>query len=433
MTSQQFVIRIAKGEGEMVDWTVQPYSVSFREALEVIAKVLSDNSVSAFDYEDEDGDRITVRTDSEMNFMISNYLAMVGECVDQDGSLPTLVIYPRVGKSSDKRNIHGLKVNTGHQGASGPPPVPEQSKKQKGSDLGEILACGNISHNDLNFLQIMGTGNGGTVYRAIHRPYGTVMAVKVIPLDITPEIQKQIISELEVLYKCNSPVIIGFYGAYFIENRISICTEFMDGGSLDYYGQIPETILARIAVSVVKGLNYLWSLKIMHRDVKPSNILVNTQGQVKLCDFGVSVQLVTSIARTYVGTNVYMSPERLQGEGYSIHSEVWSLGVTLYELAIGRFPYESTPVPKKPIDLLNSIVVETPPRLPDGIFSQHFVDFVAQCMQKKPNMRPAPEDLLHHQFIVRNDDGNTEIVSAWVQAKLEQIQLKKLAHATSSA
>ncbi|XP_059367661.1 dual specificity mitogen-activated protein kinase kinase 5-like isoform X1 [Carassius carassius] len=114
-------------------------------------------------------------------------------------------------------------------------------------------------------------------------------------------------SELEILYKCDSPYIIKFYSAFFVENRISICTEFMDGGSLDVYWRIPEHVLGRIAVAVVKGLTYLWSLKILHRDVKPSNMLVNTQGQIKLFDFGVSTQLVNSIAKTYVGTNVYMA------------------------------------------------------------------------------------------------------------------------------
>eukprot|EP00064_Thunnus_orientalis_P016627 superscaffoldBa00003339_g16695 len=122
-------------------------------------------------------------------------------------------------------------------------------------------------------------------------------------------------SELEILYKCDSPYIITFFSAFFVENRISICTEFMDGGSLDVYKRIPEHVLGRIAVAVVKGLTYLWSLKILHRDVKPSNMLVNTRGQVKLCDFGVSTQ-----------------PERISGEQYGIHADVWSVGISFMEI-----------------------------------------------------------------------------------------------------
>uniref|UniRef100_A0A674BC89 mitogen-activated protein kinase kinase n=1 Tax=Salmo trutta TaxID=8032 RepID=A0A674BC89_SALTR len=132
--------------------------------------------------------------------------------------------------------------------------------------------------------------------------------------------------------QCDSSYIITFYSAFFVENRISICTEYMDGGSLDVYRRIPEHVLGRISVAVVKGLTYLWSLKILHRDVKPSNMLVNTRGQVKLCDFGVSTQLVNSIAKTYVGTNAYMAPERISGEQYGIHSDVWSVGISFMEV-----------------------------------------------------------------------------------------------------
>uniref|UniRef100_A0A7N8YQD3 mitogen-activated protein kinase kinase n=1 Tax=Mastacembelus armatus TaxID=205130 RepID=A0A7N8YQD3_9TELE len=164
-------------------------------------------------------------------------------------------------------------------------------------------------------------------------------------------------SELEILYKCDSPYIIRFFSAFFVENRISICTEFMDGGSLDVYKRIPEHVLGRIAVAVVKGLTYLWSLKILHRDVKPSNMLVNTRGQVKLCDFGVSTQLVNSIAKTYVGTNAYMAPERISGEQYGIHADVWSVGISFMELALGMFPYP------QPLQLLQCIVDEVSRRL----------------------------------------------------------------------
>ncbi|MEQ2299914.1 Dual specificity mitogen-activated protein kinase kinase 5 [Ameca splendens] len=168
------------------------------------------------------------------------------------------------------------------------------------------------------------------------------------------------------LLQCDSPYIITFFSAFFVENRISICTEFMDGGSLDVYKRIPEHVLGRIAVAVVKGLTYLWSLKILHRDVKPSNMLVNTRGQVKLCDFGVSTQLVNSIAKTYVGTNAYMAPERISGEQYGIHADVWSVGISFMELGLGMFPYpqiQKNQGSLMPLQLLQCIVDEVSRRL----------------------------------------------------------------------
>uniref|UniRef100_A0A671TMC9 mitogen-activated protein kinase kinase n=1 Tax=Sparus aurata TaxID=8175 RepID=A0A671TMC9_SPAAU len=240
---------------------------------------------------------------------------------------------------------------------------------------------------------------------------------EVIPLDITVELQKQIMSELEILYKCDSPYIITFFSAFFVENRISICTEFMDGGSLDVYKRIPEHVLGRIAVAVVKGLTYLWSLKILHRDVKPSNMLVNTRGQVKLCDFGVSTQLVNSIAKTYVGTNAYMAPERISGEQYGIHADVWSVGISFMELALGMFPYPQVRI----LTVFNLYLrLNDPPVLPVGQFSEKFVHFITQCMRRQPKERPAPNNLMDHSFIIQFNDGNAEVVSMWVCRCLEE-------------
>ncbi|XP_067874267.1 dual specificity mitogen-activated protein kinase kinase 5 isoform X12 [Heterodontus francisci] len=360
----QLVIRIKVPDGGDVDWSIPLGSqLLFRDVLDVIGQVLPDTTTTAFEYEDEDGDRITVRSDEEMKAMLSY-----------------------------------------------------------------------MNEQDIQYRDILGHGNGGTVYKAYHVPSGKILAVKVIPLDITLELQKQIMSELEILYKCDSSYIIGFYGAFFVENRISICTEFMDGGSLDVYRKIPEHVLGRISVAVVKGLTYLWSLKILHRDVKPSNMLVNTRGQVKLCDFGVSTQLVNSIAKTYVGTNAYMAPERIAGEQYGIHSDVWSFGISFMELALGRFPYPQVLRPGEvlneviqknqgslmPLQLLQCIVDEDPPVLPVGEFSEPFVHFITQCMRKLPTERPAPEELMVHPFVVQYNDKNAEVVSMWVCRMLEE-------------
>uniref|UniRef100_A0A914C582 mitogen-activated protein kinase kinase n=1 Tax=Acrobeloides nanus TaxID=290746 RepID=A0A914C582_9BILA len=113
----------------------------------------------------------------------------------------------------------------------------------------------------------------------------------------------------------------------------------MDGLSIDRYGQLPSDVLAASTVSVINGLYYLWSRNVMHRDIKPSNFLVNTKGEVKISDFGVSKRMQHSVARSYVGTNAYMAPERILGSEYKIHSDVWSLGLSLLEMALGRFPF----------------------------------------------------------------------------------------------
>uniref|UniRef100_A0AAY4DLL0 mitogen-activated protein kinase kinase n=1 Tax=Denticeps clupeoides TaxID=299321 RepID=A0AAY4DLL0_9TELE len=402
MENEAIVIRIKTSRGDMDSSVDCPSLLSFNDLLGAIRDAIPEATITAFEYEDEVGDRITVRSDEELKAMLSYHYNTVME-QRANGLLPEpLQIFPRAGKTPGNRNIHGLKVNTRHgldnnRAPAASETLPNSSLKKSSAELKKILTNGQINEHDIQYQEQLGHGNGGTVYKAYHILGKRVLAVKVIPLDITAELQKQIMSELEILYKCDSPYIITFYSAFFVENRISICTEFMDGGSLDVYRRIPEHVLGRIAVAVVKGLTYLWSLKILHRDVKPSNMLVNTRGQVKLCDFGVSTQLVNSIAKTYVGTNAYMAPERISGEQYGIHSDVWSVGISFMELALGTFPYpqiQKNQGSLMPLQLLQCIVDEEPPVLPVGQFSDKFVHFITQCMKKLPKERPAPNDLM---------------------------------------
>lgn len=163
-------------------------------------------------------------------------------------------------------------------------------------------------------------------------------------------------------------------------------------------------VLGKIAEAVLNGLNYLYEQhRIMHRDIKPSNVLVNHFGQIKLCDFGVSGELVNSIADTFVGTSTYMAPERIQGAKYSIKSDVWSVGLTLHELAIGRFPFDSNDDaagdraeagPMGILDLLQQIVHEPAPKLPEcDAFPSYLHDMIGKCLLKSPNERPTPREL----------------------------------------
>ena len=131
-----------------------------------------------------------------------------------------------------------------------------------------------------------------------------------IRLELDDSKLKTIITELDILHRATSPFIVDFYGAFFIESCVYYCMEFMDAGSLDFFAgcDLPEDVFARITRSMVEGLKFLKDeLKIMHRDVKPTNVLLNLKGYVKLCDFGVSGQLDRSLAKTNIGCQSYMA------------------------------------------------------------------------------------------------------------------------------
>lgn len=168
------------------------------------------------------------------------------------------------------------------------------------------------------------------------------------------------------------------------------------------FGPVRVDVLGKIAEATLGGLTYLYfKHHIMHRDIKPSNIVVNSQGGIKLCDFGVSGELVNSIADTFVGTSTYMAPERIQGEKYTVKSDVWSFGLTIMELAIGKFPFAASEqlsdgdgAPAGILDLLQQIVHEPAPRLPKSdAFPSILDDMVQKCLFKEPERRPTPQDL----------------------------------------
>lgn len=173
----------------------------------------------------------------------------------------------------------------------------------------------------------IGRGAFGAVNRMKFTHTGTVMAVKRIRSTVDEKEQKQLLMDLEVVMKSNDcNTIVTFYGALFKEGDCWICMELMDTSLDKFYkficekqqSPIPEPILAQITFATVRALNYLKEeLKIIHRDVKPSNILLKRNGDIKLCDFGISGQLVDSIARTKdAGCRPYMAVrerERLKG------------------------------------------------------------------------------------------------------------------------
>ncbi|KAK2504689.1 hypothetical protein MC885_009813 [Smutsia gigantea] len=344
----------------------------------------------------------------------------------------------------------------------------EQQKKRLEAFLTQKAKVGELKDDDFERISELGAGNGGVVTKVQHRPSGLIMARKLIHLEIKPAIRNQIIRELQVLHECNSPYIVGFYGAFYSDGEISICMEHMDGGSLDQVlkeaKRIPEEILGKVSIAVLRGLAYLREKhQIMHRDVKPSNILVNSRGEIKLCDFGVSGQLIDSMANSFVGTRSYMSvppsthllgvsslclarqPERLQGTHYSVQSDIWSMGLSLVELSIGRYPipppdakeleaifgrpmvdgtegesHSISPRPRPPgrpisghgmdsrpamaiFELLDYIVNEPPPKLPSGVFTQDFQEFVNKCLIKNPAERADLKMLMNHTFIKRSE------------------------------
>ncbi|KAF4798377.1 Dual specificity mitogen-activated protein kinase kinase 6 [Turdus rufiventris] len=279
-----------------------------------------------------------------------------------------------------------------------------------------------VKADDLEPISELGRGAYGVVEKMRHVPSGQIMAVKRIRATVNSQEQKRLLMDLDISMRTvDCPFTVTFYGALFREGDVWICMELMDTSLDKFYKHvidkgltIPEDILGKIAVSIVKALEHLHSkLSVIHRDVKPSNVLINTQGQVKMCDFGISGYLVDSVAKTMdAGCKPYMAPERINPElnqkGYSVKSDIWSLGITMIELAILRFPYDSWGTP---FQQLKQVVEEPSPQLPAEKFSAEFVDFTSQCLKKNSKERPTYPELMQHPFFTLHESKETDVAS----------------------
>jgi len=227
-------------------------------------------------------------------------------------------------------------------------------------------------------------------------------------LDLEESVRKQLLREIRSLYTCESEYIVGFYGAFLKEGKIEILLEYMDAGSLtdvmkaanNIKEPIPEPLLANFAFAMLQGLKYLHNLGIVHRDIKPSNVTASkTTGHVKLCDFGIAKQIEgMNPLKTFTGTQSYMSPERIQGEDYHAVADIWSMGITLAELALGThpYPYDESKVMAFFTKVIND---RTPLVSPANGRSVALCACVSRCTEKDFQARPSASELLEDPWL----------------------------------
>jgi len=278
-----------------------------------------------------------------------------------------------------------------------------------------------LTADDFEMGEELGRGASAVCRKAIHKPTGTPMAIKIINIADSSK-RAQLVTELKTLVGAPCPQFVNMIDAFFHEGYVYIVLEFMDLGSIDNIqkkcGQrVPETFLSYMMREILLGLHVLHSeRKQIHRDIKPGNILFHSNGAVKIGDFGISKSITTLLgqASTYVGTSLYMSPERLKGNKYDATADIWSVGIMAIELATGKFPYDTSGGLFK----LMSLVTESPPPVPQpgGEFSPEFCDFLQGCLRLDHNDRPHAERLLGHPYLTTNEAQDRDAFVAWLHS-----------------
>ncbi|XP_059352999.1 dual specificity mitogen-activated protein kinase kinase hemipterous-like isoform X1 [Daphnia carinata] len=291
------------------------------------------------------------------------------------------------------------------------------------------------SIHDLEHQGELGFGSCGHVVKMRHPPSNAIIAVKQMRRSGNREENKRITMDLEVVLKSHDcPYIVQCLGCFVTESDVWICMELMatcfDKLLKRLRQPIIEPIIGKIAVATVKALHYLKETHgVIHRDVKPSNILLDERGNVKLCDFGISGWLEDSKAKTRsAGCAAYMAPERIEPPDpshpdYDIRADVWSLGITLVEMATGNSPYRDC---QTDFEVLARVVRDDPPLLSQSQgFSPELCSFVRDCLTKNYKHRPKYKKLLEHPFIKKYEALPIE-VSVWYQTVIRQIESNQL-------
>lgn len=233
----------------------------------------------------------------------------------------------------------------------------------------------------------LGDGSTATVYKAYDERLGRDVAIKMLLPHVRETTRKRFFQEANAAAQLNHPNIMAIYDIDEEDERHFLVTEYVDGLTLSHYIPSPPLVVVDLGVQIARALNYAHDREIIHRDIKPANIKVTSGGQVKIMDLGLALPREAKRVTAHgmvIGTPAYLSPEQAQGQKLDPRTDIYSLGIVLYEMATGQLPFNAddigalllqqvkqspTPlrliVPDLPVDLQNVILKtleKNPPR-----------------------------------------------------------------------
>ncbi|XP_011300431.1 serine/threonine-protein kinase fused [Fopius arisanus] len=245
----------------------------------------------------------------------------------------------------------------------------------------------------------VGEGSFGQVFKGKKCSDGEIVAIKIIrKIGRSSKELHGLRQECEIQKHLHHPNIVQMIDSFETEKELVVVTEYADKELYDILGQsgrLSEERTQVIACDLVSALYYLHSNRVLHRDLKPQNVLVESNGVAKLCDFGFarSMSTGTHVLTSIKGTPLYMAPELIEEHPYDHNADLWSLGCIVYELLVGFPPFQTTSILHL-VKLIRFEAVKWPEFL-----SPHCKSFLQGLLQKDPSKRLTWPELLDHPFV----------------------------------
>ena len=272
-------------------------------------------------------------------------------------------------------------------------------------------------------LQQLGEGSFGKAFLCKKESDGSLCVIKQVLIEGMDQKEKDdVLNESNILAKLDHPNIIKFYDVFESKkpkHMINIVTEYADGGDLsekikerkNKNNNFTESEILDYFTQICLAIRHIHKKKIIHRDLKSGNIFLMKNGFVKLGDFGIAkgFQKTMDKAKTMVGTPYYLSPEILENKPYDSKSDIWALGVLLYEMMTFKMPFNANSLPMLSVKIMRGNYIPPP-----TIYTKDLRELVAKCLTLDAKMRPTIDEIL-----------KTPLIQNRIRSFLDEVQYNK--------
>ena len=257
---------------------------------------------------------------------------------------------------------------------------------------------------DFNIGKKLGRGKFGCVYLAQEKASQYVVALKTLFKRQLSNagVEHQLRREIEIQSHLRHPNILRLFGYFYDASRVYLILEYAEGGEL--YKQLTkqtkftEELTANYICQLAQALHHCHKKHVIHRDMKPENILIGSNGELKIADFGWSVHAPGSRRQTLCGTLDYLSPEMIEGKSHDHYVDVWSLGILMYEFLFGVPPFEAD-THNETYRRISKVDLQFPLH---NTLSDDAKDLIRKLLVKVPNERISLIQVLKHPFITKH-------------------------------